>query len=423
MMRTAYFTNAIFRDHDNGTGHPESPQRLEAIDAALRREALWDRLLKPSFGPATQEQLRLCHDEALIERIRELAQRGGGAIDPDTRVSPTSFEVVCHAVGAAIRAADGVLCGEWENAFVASRPPGHHATPSRAMGFCLFNSVAVAAREAQRVHGLERVAILDFDVHHGNGTQEIFYEDGSVFYASVHQSPFFPGTGSTDQRGAGAGEGCTFNIPLPAGQGDAEYLRAWREIGAAVKAFQPELILLSAGYDAHYDDPLGGMKVTRDGFAALTQSALDWARELCAGRLVCVLEGGYSLGGLSQSVAATMEVLSGDAGDLVLLFDENLMTAKRVILQLERGGYRVNGYKDFPERPLDESPQIVLINLGTRAFEDGKLIERCRLRFPEARIIGFCGHREVELRRAAKAAGIDKLLNNEVALAEIIAHL
>ncbi len=151
--------------------------------------------------------------------------------------------------------------------------------------------------------------------------------------------------------------------------------------------------------------------------------ALEWARELCGGRLVCVLEGGYSPGGLSQSVAATMGVLTRDIGDLVLLFDENLMTAKRVILQLERGGYRVNGYKDFPERPLDESPQIVLINLGTRAFEEGQLIEKCRVRFPEARIIGFCGHREVELRRAAKAAGIDKLLNNEIALMEIVEHL
>lgn len=311
-MATAFFSHPKFLEHDNGPHHPECSARLEAVETALRREKLWERILHPKFVAASEEQLELCHELQLIEQIKSLAQNGGGQIDGDTRVGAASFEVAKLAVGAALSAVDGVLTKRWRNAFVAARPPGHHATRARSMGFCLFNSIAVAARYAQRAHGLKRVAIVDFDVHHGNGTQEILYEDGSVFFASVHQWPLYPGTGKSSERGSGAGEGTTLNVPLEAGHGDAEYLQVWNEVGKAVKKFRPELILVSAGFDAHRNDPLGGMNVSPQGFAALTASTLQWARECCDGRLVCVLEGGYNLNGLSDSVAAVVETLLQD---------------------------------------------------------------------------------------------------------------
>ena len=423
-MRTAYFTHGSFSDHDTGTGHPECPQRVEVLDMALRKQGLLNLLLTPQVVPCDEEHLELCHDRALIDRIKELEARGGGAIDPDTRVGHTSFRVAKNAVGAAIHAVEGVLSKRWDTAFVASRPPGHHATPSRAMGFCLFNNIAIAARHAQRKHGIKRVAILDWDVHHGNGTQDIFYEDPDVFYASVHQAPLFPHTGMAEETGTGAGLGTTLNIPLRAGTGDAGYMEAWGQVGDAVRKFEPELILVSAGYDAHYDDPLGGMEVTREGFMAMTQSTLDWARALCNGRLAFVLEGGYSMGGLSQSASGTLEVLQKPVGDMILLFDDNFMTARRIVVQAEAAGKRIEGLKEFPSYSLQETPQIVLINLNARVFSDTDyLISRCRHRFPGARIIGFSGHLEVALRQKAKAAGIDKLLTNEQALKNLAEYL
>jgi acetoin utilization deacetylase AcuC-like enzyme len=308
-MATAFFSHPKFLEHDNGAHHPESAARLQSIEAALRRDGLWQRILHPHFEAASSEQLEYCHEPQLIEEIRNMAAVGGGQIDGDTRVSAASYDAASLAVGAALCAVDGVLAGRWQNAFVASRPPGHHATRSRAMGFCLFNTIAIAARHARRAHGLKRVAVVDFDVHHGNGTQDIFYEDGSVFFASVHQWPLYPGTGRPNERGSGAGEGATLNIPLEGGHGNAEYLQVWNEVGKAVKAFRPELILVSAGFDAHRDDPLGGMKLTPEGFAALTRSTLDWSCELCESRVVCVLEGGYSLNGLAESVAMVVETL------------------------------------------------------------------------------------------------------------------
>jgi acetoin utilization deacetylase AcuC-like enzyme len=308
-MPTAFFTNPLFHEHQTGAGHPERPERMDAITSHLRAAGLWEQLVHPPFSPAHEDKLLLCHDYALVHRIESLAAHGGGAIDPDTRVSPVSYDVVCHAVGAALRAVEGVLSGEWNNAFVAARPPGHHATPSRAMGFCLFNTVAIAARYAQRELGMERVAVLDFDVHHGNGTQDIFYYDPSVFFASVHQTPFYPYTGGAEERGGGAAVGTTLNIPLPPGHGNEQYFQAWQRVGEAVHEFSPNLIMVSAGYDAHFDDPLGGMKVTEAGFAALMKSTLEWAQTLCGGRVVAVLEGGYSLAGLGASVAATLKVM------------------------------------------------------------------------------------------------------------------
>jgi acetoin utilization deacetylase AcuC-like enzyme len=305
-MSTAFLSHADFRAHDAGAYHPERAARLDAIDAALRAAKLWDALEHPDFQPAREEQLYACHSVTLVETIHRLAERGGGQIDPDTRVAPASFEVAALAAGAAIAATDGVLRGDFDNAFVASRPPGHHAERARALGCCLFNNVAIAARHAQQKWGLERVAIVDWDVHHGNGTQEIFYRDGSIFFAGVHQWPLFPGTGRATERGADAGEGATLNFPLPAGRNDVQYAVVWREIGEAVAAFAPQLILVSAGFDAHAKDPLGGMELSAAGFAGLMRQSLEWAAQLCEGRLVAVLEGGYNLDGLSESVVAVM---------------------------------------------------------------------------------------------------------------------
>jgi len=311
-MKTAFFSHPHFRDHDAGTGHPERPARLDAIEKALHDENLWDSLWHPAFAPADDEAILHCHSTAHVAAIHRLAESGGGYIDGDTHVSARSFAVAKLGVGAALGAVDAVLGHEFDNAFVAARPPGHHAESRRAMGFCLFNTVACAARAAQHKHGLERVAILDWDVHHGNGTQEIFYDDPSVFFMSVHQSPLYPGTGRADERGRGEGLGTTLNVPLPAGCGDEEYVHVWDSIAESIDHFNAQLILVSAGFDAHARDPLGGMQMSAAGFAQLMRQTKRWASHLCDNRVVCVLEGGYDLTGLADSVAAVVKELMND---------------------------------------------------------------------------------------------------------------
>ncbi|MDQ3813074.1 MAG: histone deacetylase [Armatimonadota bacterium] len=311
-MKTAFLSHPHFRDHDAGPGHPERPARLEAIEKALRQEGLWDELDHRKIFPADDEDILRCHTPEHLERIRHLAQAGGGWIDSDTHVSSVSFDVAKLAVGAALGAVDAVLGGECDNAFVAARPPGHHAESHHAMGFCLFNNVACAARSAQRQHGLQRVAILDWDVHHGNGTQEIFYDDPSVFFVSTHQWPLYPGTGRAEERGRGAGLGTTLNFPLPAGSGDYEYACVWESIGETVETFRPQLILVSAGFDAHIRDPLANMLMSAAGFERLMRETKRWAAQWCDNRVVCVLEGGYDLSGLSSSVVAVVRELMND---------------------------------------------------------------------------------------------------------------
>jgi len=308
-MKTAYLYDTRFLDHSNGAGHPERPERVDAINDVLRDQKLWDSLTHLKFEAATDAQLELCHSTRQIDQVRTLAAEGGGQVDGDTRVGKDSFTIAKLAAGAGMRAVHAVLKNECDNAFVAARPPGHHAESNRSMGFCLFNSIALAARYAQRELGIERVAILDWDVHHGNGTQEIFYEDPSVLFASVHQWPLYPGTGRREETGKGAGEGSTHNFPLPAGSDDAEYARIWDLVGKEVEQFKPQLILVSAGFDAHARDPLGGMKISASGFAHLARQTKNWAKFHGDARVVCFLEGGYSLRGLSQSVAAVVEVL------------------------------------------------------------------------------------------------------------------
>ncbi len=312
-MKTAFLTHPLFLEHQTGAHHPETAARLRAIESHLRECGLWDELTHLPFEAASEADIARCHLESHIARVKNLAKNGGGALDGDTLVSPKSFEIALLASGAAIRAVEAVWKGEADNAFVAARPPGHHAEsgrdPNSPWGFCLFNQIAVAARYAQEVLGAEKVAILDFDVHHGNGTQEIFIEDPSVFFASIHESPLFPGSGAHAEIGEGAGRGTTLNFPLPAGSDGALYRLAWAQVGMAVEKFAPDLILLSAGFDAHQSDPLAHMKLATEDFAALVADAKSWAQKGCGGKLVAVLEGGYDLPALSQSVAATLRVL------------------------------------------------------------------------------------------------------------------
>lgn len=311
--QTALVTSRIFLEHETGD-HPERPARLEAILRYLERTGRLDdrRLVEPD--PADEETIALVHDRAYIEELRAFAARGGGWLDADTVVSPRSFDVARLAVGAAVTAVELVLRSEAPRAFALVRPPGHHAEPDRGMGFCLFNNIAVAAAWALQRHGLERVAIIDWDVHHGNGTQAAFYRTDRVLFVSIHQWPLYPGTGRADEIGEGQGRGYTLNIPLPPRSDDAAYLRAFDEqIEPRVRAYRPQLLLVSAGYDAHYADPLAAMAVTEQGFGAMAGRVLAWAREWCDGRLVLVLEGGYNLSALASSVAATLDALDGGA--------------------------------------------------------------------------------------------------------------
>jgi acetoin utilization deacetylase AcuC-like enzyme len=311
-MKTALFYDTDFKQHRNGSGHPERPTRMDAIEAALHREKLWDVLPHRAFEAATEAQLELCHTPEHVARVHQMALQGGGRFDADTAVAPESYRVARLAAGAAIGAVDAVMRDSFDNAFAVVRPPGHHATPDRAMGFCLFNSVAIAARYAQREYSLQRVAILDWDVHHGNGTQDIFYADAGVFFCSVHQSPLYPYSGARSETGSGAAAGTTLNFPLPSGSGLSEYMNVWDKAGHALETFAPQLILLSAGFDAHEDDPLGGMNLTAQDFAQLLRSTRRWARDLCDNKLVCVLEGGYGLQGLGDSVAEVIKELTND---------------------------------------------------------------------------------------------------------------
>lgn len=315
---TAYFTHDDFSLHAGEAiypGHPERPQRLAAIEQGLRQAGLWPRLAYTPFEAAADDHLLLCHTPEHLQAIRDFVAAGGGHIEPSTYVVEASDAVARLAAGAARAAVDTVMTGAAPNAFVAARPPGHHAESHRPMGFCLYNNIACAARYAQRQYGLQRVAILDWDVHHGNGTQQIFYDDPTVLFVSVHQSPWYPYfSGARNETGRGAGIGATVNYPLPSGSGDEEYGHVWDEVGEHVDMFRPELILISAGFDAHHRDPLGGMEVTGAGFARLMRQSLGWAREHCAGRVVAVLEGGYDLRGLSESAVAVVGELLGTAG-------------------------------------------------------------------------------------------------------------
>jgi acetoin utilization deacetylase AcuC-like enzyme len=296
--------------HAPPAAHVEQPSRLVAILNRLTETGVADRCVREDAVPAGDHLLALVHTRGHIDRMRSICERGGGMVDEgDTFAVRSSFDAAARAAGAAVQAVDAVAEGRVHAAFCAVRPPGHHAERDRPMGFCLFNSVAVAARYARQVRGIERVAIVDWDVHHGNGTQHIFEDDPAVFYCSLHQYPFYPGTGARSERGTGGGEGATLNIPLPAGTGEREYLAAFTgEIIPALEEFQPGLLLISAGFDAHRDDPLGGMELEDASFSRFTKLLQPLAP------IISVLEGGYHLPALAGSTACHLLALLGEDG-------------------------------------------------------------------------------------------------------------
>lgn len=290
-------------------GHPERPDRVTAINNELERTGLLRQLTPVPKRVATETELRLVHHPALIDLLRMLDAAGGAQLDPDTAILSGSFDAAARAVGGALNGVDRVLTGELDAVFCLDRPPGHHATPTRPMGFCLFNQVAIAARYAQQAHQLDSVAIIDIDVHHGNGTQDTFEQDPSVLYCSTHEYPFYPGTGHWRDTGAGT----IVNLSLPAGSADAEYAASFRRvIEPAVRRFRPQLILVSAGFDAHLADPLADMAVTEAGYAFMASHIQSLADELTDGRMVWVLEGGYRLEAIARSAADVIRVLLGD---------------------------------------------------------------------------------------------------------------
>ena len=301
--KTHIFFHPLSLQHDTGRGHPERPERIQAVLDHLDSLEMKDMFSWITPEPASKEQILSNHGNSYIESVERLAAIGGGFLDADTVVSSESYNAALRATGACVQAIDAVMKKDANNAFCLNRPPGHHARPNTAMGFCFFNTVAIGARHALRRHGMNRVFILDLDVHHGNGTQESFYEDSSVFFCSIHQSPLYPGTGLSNETGSGEGAGYTLNLTVPSGaNGELYHSLLEEKILPAIRNFQPELILISAGFDAHRLDPLAGVQLEDVDFYRLTHSVLQEADALCEGRVVSVLEGGYDLRGLSGGV-------------------------------------------------------------------------------------------------------------------------
>lgn len=312
MSSTAIFSDTSLDAH-SWPGHVEQAARLVAVRRALNASGLLETLQQIAPRPAPEAALLAVHSPQLLRALRQMADRGGGRFDSDTYVTADSWQVACMAAGAAMGLVETLLDEQSRNGFALVRPPGHHATGARAMGFCLVNHIAVAARHALDHYGLQRVAIVDYDVHHGNGTQDIFYDEPRVLFCSTHAAPFYPGTGAASEMGDPArAAGSTLNVPLPFGAGDRCYALIFEQlIAPALRRFQPQLILVSAGYDAHWSDPLGPMALSVAGYNALGRTLLELAAELCAGRIGFVLEGGYNLDALGACTVATLQLLLG----------------------------------------------------------------------------------------------------------------
>lgn len=308
-QKTAFIYHPDYLNHDTGYGHPERPDRLRASLAALQNSDVWNQLHHIDPQPATIEQIAYAHNPSYSEHIRQSCETET-PLTYDTPVGHDSYDIALLSTGGVLCAAEAVVTKKVKNAFAMVRPPGHHARPGQSMGFCLFNNIAITARYLQREHGVGKVAIVDWDVHHGNGTQDIFYKDESVFFFSIHQYPLYPGTGSQYEKGEGKAHGTTLNVQMPGGSDDDYYITAFENILIpALQQFSPEFILISAGFDAHYLDPLSQVDLTANGFVELTNLVLKVAEEVASGNVVSALEGGYSLEGLSESVVAHVERL------------------------------------------------------------------------------------------------------------------
>lgn len=312
MRQTAIVVDPDYLKHDPGNSHPERPERIQVLlDLAQQVDRRRFQILPPK--PATTAELEACHDADYIALVQSTSRVNQYALDGDTVTCRDSFGVALLATGGFLRLLDAIAAHEARNGFALVRPPGHHALREQAMGFCLFNTIAIGAEHLKR-KGAERILIVDWDVHHGNGTQDAFYDDPSVLFISMHQYPYYPGTGAMDETGIGGGEGYTINVPLPAGCADAEYLRIFHDvIVPAAKRFAPEWILVSAGFDAHRRDPLGGMGVTEGGFAEMANRLLQVAEEYTGGKIAFLLEGGYDLAALRNSVAAVLQTMQQQA--------------------------------------------------------------------------------------------------------------
>jgi acetoin utilization deacetylase AcuC-like enzyme len=312
-MKTALIHHPVYEQHDTGDNHPESPARYVAVMDALRNDAeLWSQLLELEAPLAPRGDVQAAHTTQHFKRVERAVSEGRGYLDADTIVSMRSLDAALRAAGGACRAVDAIMAGEARNAFLPVRPPGHHATSENAMGFCLFNTVAVAARYAQsRYREIERVAVVDWDVHHGNGTQGIFYDDPTVFFFSAHQYPWYPGTGTRGENGQGRGRGYTLNVPLQAGTSARVHRHTFdAALEEIADKFTPDLILISAGFDAHAGDPLGQLLLEDEDFAEMTRTVKQWAASACAGRIVSCLEGGYNLETLGATARAHVRTLS-----------------------------------------------------------------------------------------------------------------
>ncbi len=311
MLRTGIIMDTRYQEHNTGPSHPE---RAERIGTLLRLEQEYQRegLVRLTPRLADPNEIAYNHDPGHIDRVAATAQQDFYAFDADTPTSAQSYTTACLATGGLLTLLESIMTGEVDNGFALVRPPGHHAERSRAMGFCLFNNVAVGAHYLREKFGLQRILIMDWDLHHGNGTQSSFYQDKNVLYLSTHQYPYYPGTGATEETGTGEGEGFTVNLPFPAGWGDAEYIEAFQCIIDPIsRQFDPQFVLISAGFDCHYRDPLGGMNVTEEGFAAMARILLRIARDHAQGRCAAILEGGYDLTALKNSVIRVLDEMDG----------------------------------------------------------------------------------------------------------------